>query len=236
MKSLAASSWCVIISSLLQISHTVRIVDSNSFRDNRASAVSDQRDHVESLAIFSSEPRYIDSSEIRPESPGSSDNPGPFFPIQFPAPIKYDQSNAIRYKTIDRSASDNTEQSTFSFGNIDIGDEAPDERATSKYISPLLGFNDVSEYRTPLISRTRDIEIYHQESSTASPYSGESIDIEMFEDPSSTSSRSDLDHSHLENSDNHPGQCDICGLVPCPQDSDITHVAQTFLCTQQLRL
>ena len=51
---------------------------------------------MESLAIFSqdTEPRYVDSREIR-----QGDN---VFPIQFPEPIKYDQSNAIRYQTIDR--------------------------------------------------------------------------------------------------------------------------------------
>ena len=51
---------------------------------------------MESLAIFSqdTEPRYVDSREIR-----QGDN---IFPIQFPEPIKYDQSNAIRYQTIDR--------------------------------------------------------------------------------------------------------------------------------------
>lgn len=208
---------------LLPICHSVRIIDSNSFRsESRAQAQREQK-HVESLAIFNSEPRYVDSSEIRSDTP-VGDNPGPFFPIQFPAPIKYDQSNAIRYKTIDRTAPSlgdtETEQSTFRLGNVDIGEER------SSYVSPLLAMNDVGEYRTPLedipeyrtplvdvkadyktplISRTRDIEIYRQESSTASPYSGESVDIEMFDGPSGVS-EIELTLSSEEGEDNHPGQ------------------------------
>ena len=79
---------------------------------------------------------------------------------------------------------------SFSLGNVDIGDEAGStgyvspllQGNTGDYITPLISTNrDIEiqevqevqeeveeEYRTPLISRTRDIEIYTQQ-----PYSGQ---------------------------------------------------------------
>ena len=78
---------------------------------------------------------------------------------------------------------------SFSLGNVDIGDEAGTsgpgyvspllQGNTGDYITPLISSNrDIElqevqeevqeEYRTPLISRTRDIEIYTQQ-----PYSGQ---------------------------------------------------------------
>ena len=101
-----------------------------------------------------SQPKYIDSAEIRYD-----ENPGPFFPIQFPSPIKYDQSNAIRYQMIER---DNI-QAKFDLGNIDIGDESESEKP-----APL--------------STERDIEIYQNPASLL-PYSGESIELDMFDLP-----------------------------------------------------
>ena len=93
----------VIFAAIYQPINSVRIIETNSFRSDSGPAFkrpetsnNRQQKLVESLAIFNSDlqSKYVDSSEIRADSK----NPGPFFPIQFPPPIKYDQSNAIRYK------------------------------------------------------------------------------------------------------------------------------------------
>lgn len=194
----------VILCCMILSCTSVRVIETNSFRgdsgplkpsssSSSSSQNSRQQKLVESLAIFNSEPKYVDSSEIRQDDGAAG--VGPFFPIQFPPPIKYDQSNAIRYQEIDR---DNTE-STFTLGNIDIGDAAS-EASTNHYISPLLNRADTTSYRTPLISRTRDIEIYHQQNHNKKPYSGESIDIEMFDSPLSSN-----DAMYSDSGENHPG-------------------------------
>ena len=84
---------------------------------------------------------------------------------------------------------------SFSLGNVDIGDEAGSsvpgyvspllQGNTGDYITPLISSNrDIElqevqeevqeEYRTPLISRTRDIEIYTQQ-----PYSGQCSTVQV---------------------------------------------------------
>ena len=184
----------------LHVTTGVRIIETNSFRQDVAprqqeTANNRQQKLVESLAIFNSDnqPQYVDSSEIR--SDGSK---GPFFPIQFPTPLKYDQSNAIRYN--DKPS----DVSQFSLGNIDIGDA---DSSSKKYISALLPRGDTRDYTTPLISKTRDIEIYHQDNSDElSVFSGESIDIEMFDSVYQTDT----------NTDHHPGQSVIQSCVHCP--------------------
>ena len=85
----------------------------------------------------------------------------------------------------------------------DVGEYRTPLDDRSEYRTALKNVN--SEYKTPLISRTRDIEIYHQESTTASPYSGESVDIEMFDGPSAVS-EIELQLSSEEGEDNHPGR------------------------------
>ena len=89
---------------------------------------------------------------------------------------------------------------SFSLGNVDIGDEAASsgyvspllQGNTGDYITPLISSNrDIElqevqeevqeEYRTPLISRTRDIEIYTQQ-----PYSGQYSTVQYSTVQSST--------------------------------------------------
>ena len=67
-------------------------------------------------------------------------------------------------------------------------------------MSPLLSPPDTREYITPLISRNRDIEIYHQKSDfdALNNFSGESIDIEMFDSVYT-------DSDELRKDKNHPG-------------------------------
>ena len=153
----------------------MRIIETNSFRSEKSPGYiqSADRDNVreQKLVETGSQPRYVDSSEIRYD-----ENPGPFFPIQFPSPIKYDQSNAIRYQMIER---DNT-QTQFNLGNIDIGE------------------SDSTEGGAPLISSDRDIEIY-QNPSRLLPYSGESIELDMFDLPE------DVFYSDSP-VENHPGK------------------------------
>ena len=131
-----------------------------------------------------SEPKYVDSSEIRYD-----ENTGPFFPIQFPSPIQYDQSNAIRYQVIQR---DNKE-TQFDLGSIDIGEAESEELESDP---------------PPLISTDRDIEIYQNPG--LKPYSGESIELDMFDLPE------DVFYSDLSLGENHPGkkwEYDICNLI-----------------------
>ena len=187
----------LVLATLYSPSLSVRIIETNSFRqDSRPRAPEQsyrQQKLVESLGIFQSEPKYVDSSEIRPDA-GSK---GPFYPIQFPEPIQYDQSNAIRYEAIERPGA-NTEASLAIAG--DIGDV--EASSSSNYISPLLSAGAGAGYRTPLkplISSTRDIEIYTQGASAERPYSGESVDIEMFEPPSNTV------YTDSTSGENHPG-------------------------------
>ena len=166
---------------------------------------------MESLGIFQTEPKYVDSSEIRLDT--GTKVSGPFYPLQFPAPLQYDQSNAIRYQEIRRSGDQeyqeiqrpgNTEASFTIARDRNIGEkESGTETSSSNYISPLLNLG--AEYRTPLkplISRTRDIEIYTQ-GDAERPYSGESIDIEMFDLPN------DAVYSDNHSEENHPGMCEV---------------------------
>ena len=198
----------LVLAAIYSPSLSVRIIETNSFRQDSGPREPEQsyrqQKLVESLGIFQSEPKYIDSSEIRPDA-GTK---GPFYPIQFPEPIQYDQSNAIRYEAIERPG--NTETSLAISG--DIGDTLED--VSSSYISPLMSLG----YRTPLqplISRTRDIEIYTQGAgpslgvsprgdqgvaSAERPYSGESVDIEMFDPPS------EAVYTDNNSGENHPGK------------------------------
>ena len=134
---------------------SVRIIETNSFRSEKTSGVFQQSDNYreEKLVETNIQPRYVDSSEIRYD-----ENPGPFFPIQFPSPIKYDQSNAIRYQMIER---DNTQTQfgKFDLGNIDIGGELDSEEADDEGPAP-----------PPLISADRDIEIYQNPGRLPPPY------------------------------------------------------------------
>ena len=142
---------------------SVRVIETNSFRSEKASGYLQQpSDNYRE----EKQPRYVDSSELRYD-----ENPGPFFPIQFPSPIKYDQSNAIRYQMIER---DNTQTQfgKFDLGNIDIGGELDSEEADDEGPAP-----------PPLISADRDIEIYQNPGRLPPPYSGESIELEMFDLP-----------------------------------------------------
>ena len=190
----------LVLATIYSPSLSVRIIETNSFRQDSGPREPEQsyrqQKLVESLGIFQSEPRYVDSSEIRPDA-GSK---GPFYPIQFPEPIQYDQSNAIRYEAIERPGA-NTEASLAIAG--DIGDSV-EASSSSNYVSPLL--SPGAEYRTPLkplISRTRDIEIYTQGATLTSgerPYSGESVDIEMFDPPS------DAVYTDNNSGENHPGE------------------------------
>ena len=199
----------LMLAAIYSPSLSVRIIETNSFRQDSGPREPEQsyrqQKLVESLGIFQSEPKYIDSSEIRPDA-GTK---GPFYPIQFPEPIQYDQSNAIRYEAIERPGG-NTETSLAISG--DIGDTLED--VSSSYISPLMSLG----YRRPLkplISRTRDIEIYTQGAGPSSdvsprgdqgvtsaerPYSGESVDIEMFDPPS------EVVYSDNKSGENHPGK------------------------------
>ena len=188
----------LVLATLYSPSLSVRIIETNSFRQDSGTRAPEQsyrqQKLVESLGIFQSEPKYVDSSEIRPDA-GSK---GPFYPIQFPEPIQYDQSNAIRYEAIERPGA-NTEASLAIAG--DIGDV--EASSSSNYISPLLSPGAGAGYRTPLkplISSTRDIEIYTQGATSAErPYSGESVDIEMFDPPSDTV------YTDNNSGENHPG-------------------------------
>ena len=156
----------------------MRVIETNSFRGEKAPGRHQPPDSYreEKLVQTNNQPRYVDSSELRYD-----ENPGPFFPIQFPSPIKYDQSNAIRYQVIER---DNAE-TRFDLGDIDIGDESED-----------------SEEAAPLISMDRDIEIY-QNPARLLPYSGESIELEMFDLPE------DVFYSDFP-TENHPGKNIFC--------------------------
>ena len=194
----------LVLASIYSPSLSVRIIETNSFRQDSGPRESyRQQKLVESLGIFQSEPKYIDSSEIRPDA-GTK---GPFYPIQFPEPIQYDQSNAIRYEAIERPGTSETSLAI----SGDIGDTLED--VSSGYISPLMSLG----YRTPLkplISRTRDIEIYTQAgpspdvspwgdqgaASAERPYSGESVDIEMFDPPS------EAVYTDNNSGENHPGK------------------------------
>ena len=207
----------------LHVTTGVRIIETNSFRQDveprpQEPANNRQQKLVESLAIFNSDnqPQYIDSSEIR--SDGSK---GPFFPIQFPTPLKYDQSNAIRYN--DKPS----DVSQFSLGNIDIGDAGADS-SSKKYVSALLPRGDTRDYTTPLISRTRDIEIYHQDNSDElGVFSGESVDIEMFDSVYQTDT----------NNDNHPGQFVIKSCVHhCPHVRPELTLHNNFTCYRTNKL
>ena len=188
----------LVLATIYSPSLSVRIIETNSFRQDSGPREPEQsyrqQKLVESLGIFQSEPKYVDSSEIRPDA-GSK---GPFYPIQFPEPIQYDQSNAIRYEAIERPGP-NTEASLAIAG--DIGDV--EASSSSTYISPLLSAGAGGGYRTPLkplISSTRDIEIYTQGASAERPYSGESVDIEMFDPPS------DAVYTDNNSGENHPGK------------------------------
>ena len=112
----------------------------------------------------------MDSSEIRYD-----ENSGPFFPIQFPSPIKYEETNGVRYQVIQREREDPLDL----LGNIDIGQSE-------------------SEESLPLIAVDRDIEIYQKPK--VQPYSGESIELEMFDLPDDVF-YSDFSPEGL----NHPG-------------------------------
>ena len=190
----------LVLAAIFSPSLSVRIIETNSFRQDSGPREPEQsyrqQKLVESLGIFQSEPKYIDSSEIRPDA-GTK---GPFYPIQFPEPIQYDQSNAIRYEAIERPGSGNTETSLAISG--DIGDT--EENVSTSSISPLISLGAGAGYRTPLkplISRTRDIEIYTQGAASAErPFSGESMDIEMFDPPS------DAVYTDNNSGENHPGK------------------------------
>ena len=127
--------------------------------------------------------------------------------MQFPTPLKYDESNAIRYpySKSDNSLSQTASQSEpdtgvyestlfrddgrdgverrVDFGNIDIGE------STEASLGELSG-----EFHSG-----RDIEIYRNPGEY--PYSGESIDIEMFD-----GIPSDVIYPAEESGENHPGK------------------------------
>ena len=194
--------WTLVLVTLFSPALSVRIIETNSFRQDSGAPEPEQSHRqqklVESLGIFQTEPKYVDSSEIRLDT--GTKVSGPFYPLQFPAPLQYDQSNAIRYQEIQRPG--NTEASFTIAGDRDIG-ESGAETSSSNYISPLLSLG--AEYRTPLkplISRTRDIEIYTQ-GDAERPYSGESIDIEMFDLPN------DAVYSDNHSGENHPGMREV---------------------------
>ena len=194
--------WTLVLVTLFSPALSVRIIETNSFRQDSGTSEPEQSRRqqklVESLGIFQTEPKYVDSSEIRLDT--GTKVSSPFYPLQFPAPLQYDQSNAIRYQEIQRPG--NTEASFTIAGDRDIG-ESGAETSSSNYISPLLSLG--AEYRTPLkplISRTRDIEIYTQ-GDAERPYSGESIDIEMFDLPN------DAVYSDNHSEENHPGMCEV---------------------------
>ena len=162
------------------VTDSVRIIETNSFRSERPSGYLQSNYREEKLVETASQPKYIDSAEIRYD-----ENPGPFFPIQFPSPVKYDQSNAIRYQVIERDNSD----TQFDLGDIDIG-EADAE--------------DVDSEVPPLISPDRDIEIYQNPGQK--PYSGESIELDMFDLPE------DVLYSDSSSGEHHPGNAEYTYL------------------------
>lgn len=197
---------------------SVRFLETNSFRQDSASLAQqpqarylDSRTMREGTPTFGDnrykivndfqEAAYVDSSEIRgSEKPLSSEDIDPkFSPMQFPSPLKYDESNAMRYpysqtaksgeheedlKGVYRSNlysdSDSIEHG-YDIGNIDIGESTESNRMMS---GELHG--------------GRDIEIYHNPRDN--PYSGESIDIEMFDGVPS-----DDQYAAEESGENHPG-------------------------------
>merc|ERR1719233_920129 len=172
-----------------------------SFGDNRYKIVNDFQ-----------EAAYVDSSEIRgsKKSVLSGDLVPQFSPIQFPSPLKYDESNAMRYPysqtTESREQDENLEglyrsnlytdsdsiEHGYDIGNIDIGESTESSRALS---GELHG--------------GRDIEIYHNPGDN--PYSGESIDIEMFDGVPTNDQ-----YATEESGENHPGSINF-SLLGQPQ-------------------
>jgi len=186
-----------------------RYLDSRNLRDsgfggNRYEIIDEFKKQQQDEYAFQ-QSSYVDSSEIR-DKPIGSDSSGPFSPMQFPTPLKYDESNAIRYpySKSDNSLSQTASQSEpdtgvyestlfrddgrdgverrVDFGNIDIGE------STEASLGELSG-----EFHSG-----RDIEIYRNPGEY--PYSGESIDIEMFD-----GIPSDVIYPAEESGENHPG-------------------------------
>ena len=215
---------------LLSLVSSVRFLETNSFRqesggenlqepksrylDSRNLRDSGFGDNRYEIVNDFQQSAYVDSSEIRGSEKTVSGDPTPqFSPMQFPTPLKYDESNAIRYPYSQSANSQNQDegqsapkdgkgvyQSTlfrdsdsiersFNIGNIDIGEST-----------------ESSLERSGEFLRGRDIEIYHNPGEN--PYSGESIDIEMFDGVPS-----DGLYAAEESGENHPGSTHI--LLKC---------------------
>ena len=220
----------LLVGNLLSPTCSVRFLETNSFRqesaagqlqepkarylDSRNLRDSGFGDQSYEIVNDFQQSAYVDSSEIRGSEKTISGDPTPqFSPMQFPSPLKYDESNAIRYPYSQSANSQNQDEAksapndargvyqstlfrdsdsierSFDIGNIDIGESTESSLEHS------------GEFH-----RGRDIEIYHNPGEN--PYSGESIDIEMFDGVPS-----DVLYATEENVENHPGKVKILIIV-----------------------
>ena len=192
-----------------QRSAQARYLDSSNLRDNSFG------EHRYNIVNDFQPSTYVDSSAIRGGGSVIENSAGDqaslqFSPMQFPAPLKYDESNAIRYpysqtaksSSVTEGSESHPPQPTYKsslFKDRDIG-ESPDIGYLEIGESSDTGFNNHGEFH-----HERDIEIYHNPIGD-NPYSGESIDIEHFDGvPAEIVNQSE------DLVDNHPGDFQASG-------------------------